>query len=382
MKKICYITTVSMTLDAFILESAKFIHNNTDWDITFVCNEDFEFSNKLPQYIHFHSIPMKRGVSIGGIIALCKMYFFFRKEKFDLIQYSTPNASLYAAVAGKLARIPVRLYCQWGLAYIGFSGKKRDLFKKIEKIVCRMSTWIEPDSYSNLHFSHKEGLYAENIGSVVWNGSACGVNLSKFNFAKKDEYRKQIRSKYNIPDDAYVFGFVGRITRDKGVNELFEAIKRIDQNNVFLLMVGYEEVDETVDKELYRWSKTSERIIYTGFTRVVEQYMAAMDCYVLPSYREGFGMSVVEAEAMGVPVIITNIPGPIDGMVNGVTGIVVEKGSPEQLYDAMQDMITSTEKGKTFGASAMKFAMGHFEQKKLFEKIVDDRKRLLFACDK
>ena len=377
MIKICYITTVSLTLDMFVLESAKYIHNHTDWDITFVCNDDEAFQQRLPEYIHFYPIKMERGISLAGVKAMLEMKKFFQKQKFDLIQYSTPNASLYASMAGKFAHIPVRLYCQWGMAFVGFTGFKRKVFKAIEKTVCRLSTWIEPDSNSNLKFSHEEGLYPEKVGSVIGKGSACGVNLNKFDVAKKEAYRKQIREKLGVPTDAFVFGYVGRITRDKGVNELLAAARNMlgKNENVYLLMVGPEEVDDTVNQELYIWSKNSSQIRYAGFTRVVEQFMAAMDCYVLPSYREGFGMSVVEAEALAVPVIITNIPGPVDGMVKDVTGLVVEKKDIKGLEEAMQKMMNSDI--AIYGKNGLDLAQNSFEQQKLFSLILADRKRLL-----
>jgi len=361
----------------FVLESAKYIHDHTDWDISFVCNDDEDFAKRLPDYIHFHPIQMERGISIAGIKAMLEMRKFFKDQKFDLIQYSTPNASLYASLAGKLAKIPVRLYCQWGMAFVGFTGLKRRIFKAIEKTVCRLSTWIEPDSNSNLKFSHKEGLYPENVGSVIGKGSACGVDLKKFDVSKKTEYRKKIRDKYSIPEDAFVFGYVGRITRDKGVNELLEAAQKIikGRNNIYLLMVGPEEVDETVNGDLYNWAKECNRVLFAGFTRVVEQYMAAMDCYVLPSYREGFGMSVVEAEAMAVPVIITNIPGPIDGMIRNETGLVVEKKDARELTDAMKRIMTSDL--SYLSHNALIFVKNEFEQQKFFARLLKDRKKLL-----
>ena len=130
MKKICFVTTVSITLKAFVLNTAEYLHQHTDWDITFVCNEDAEFRAELPDYIRFHAIPMERGMSVGGIKAMLQMAKFFKREHFDLVQYSTPNASLYASLAARMAGIPVRLYCQWGLAYVGFQGLKRRIFKQ------------------------------------------------------------------------------------------------------------------------------------------------------------------------------------------------------------------------------------------------------------
>ena len=163
MKKICFVTTISVTITSFILDFAKYMHENGDYDITFICNKDDEFEKELPDYIHYIPVEMERGINLGGVLACAKMWKIFRENKFDLIQYSTPNASLYASIAGSLARVPVRLYCQWGLAYVGFSGVKRKIFKCEEKLVCKLSTWIEPDSRGNLSFCHEEKLYPEEL---------------------------------------------------------------------------------------------------------------------------------------------------------------------------------------------------------------------------
>ena len=376
MKKICFITTVPTTLQAFVLGTAKYIHENTDWDITFICDCDEEFEKMLPDYIHYIPVPMKRGISVAGVKAMLEMKKIFKREKFDLIQYSTPNASLYASIAGKLAKVPVRLYCQWGMVFVGFQGIKRWIFKQEEKFVCKLSTWIEPDSKSNLEFAHSEGLYPENKGSVIWNGSASGVSLEKFDISKKQEYRQKIRSEYSIPDDAFVYGFVGRITRDKGINELLEAYKKLNDDS-YLIMVGPSEVDKTINQELYTWASKNEKIKFTGYTTVVEQYLSAMDCYILPSYREGFGMGVVEAEAMGVPVIVTDIPGPTDAMIYNETGIVVQKADVESLYNAMISIREDKVRYFAMAEKAHDFAVNNFEQKQLFNYILEDRKKLL-----
>lgn len=379
MKKICFISTIPSTLRTFVLKTAIYLHENTDWDISFICSEDEEFASELPEFIHYFPVPMERGISISGIKSMMQMKKIFVKEKFDLIQYSTPNASLYAVLAGKLAGIPVRLYCQWGMVYVGFEGIKRQVFKAIEKIVCKLSTWIEPDSVSNLNFAHEENLYPQTKGSVIWNGSACGINLEKFDISQKIKYRKDIREKYNFPEDSFVYGFVGRITKDKGINELLAAFKQIyeSNSNVYLMMVGTTEKDDTVDESLFLWSKKCEHVIYTGFTDIVEQYLSAMDTYILPSYREGFGMGVVEAEAMGVPVIVTSIPGPVDAMKENETGIVVKKGSIKELLRAMKKLYEDKHIRKEYSSNAYDFAINNFEQKKLFGKILLDRKRLL-----
>lgn len=379
MKKICFITTVPITIKAFILKTANYIHENTDWDISVICSNDEDFGKTLPEYIHYYPVHMERGISLSGVKAMLQMKKIFHEQQFDLIQYSTPNAAMYASMAGQMAGVPVRLYCQWGMAYKGMNGLKRKIFKIMEKTICRFSTEIEPDSRSNLKFAHEQKLYPSNIGNVIWNGSACGVDLVKFDINKKEQYREDIRNRYSITDNDFLFGFVGRITRDKGINELLSSFKVISEknNNAYLMIVGSNEVGDAVDKELYNWSINDSKVIYTGFTDVVEQYLSAMDCYILPSYHEGFGMSIIEAEAMGLPVIVTNIPGPIDAMINDETGIIVKKADKDTLIGAMEELLNDNDKLLSYGNAALNYARNNFDQKVMLEQILADRKRLL-----
>lgn len=379
MKKICYVTTVHSTLESFVVPILRQLQNRTDWQITVICNENEDFAGRLPEGVRYIPVAMKRGVSLSGIGAMFKLARIFRKEKFDLVQYSTPNASLYASMASWLARVPVRLYCQWGIAYVGFSGFKRRVFKGIEKLVCRLSTWVEPDSFGNLRFSHGEKLYPEKKGSVVWNGSASGVDLQKFDISQKEKWRKAMRTQWNIPEDSMVYGFVGRITRDKGINELFDAYRELlgQAPDTYLMLVGREEKPEALDPALYAWAKNEPHVLFCGHTGVVEQYLAAMDVYLLPSYREGFGSGVIEAEAMGVPVIVSDIPGPTDAMENNVTGLTVSVKDAAALAAAMDRLYREGDLRQTLGAAGVGFAAGRFEQKRLAEHILADRKRLL-----
>lgn len=378
-KKICFVTTVSVTLRLFVLPFAAYLHRQAGYDITFLCDRDEAFAASLPPYIRYIPVSMKRGISLGGIGAMLRMVRVFRRERFDLVQYSTPNASLYAALAARLAGVPVRLYCQWGMAYVGFQGFRRSLFKRVEKLVCGLSTWIEPDSAGNLRFGHAEGLYPENKGAVIWNGSASGVNLNKFDLSGKAGWRAAIRAQYGVPERAVVFGFVGRITRDKGINELFAAARAVFAGcpDAWLLVVGSEELTPEADMTLYRWAQEEPRVTFCGSTEVVEQYLSAMDVYILPSYREGFGMVVVEAEAMGLPVIVTDIPGPTDAMIPNETGLLVKKADAASLAAAMERLAGSPEERQRMGEAGHRFAAERFEQQKLFQAILQDRRRLL-----
>jgi glycosyltransferase involved in cell wall biosynthesis len=375
MYKVCFVTTISLTLKTFVLDFAKAMHETGDFEIHFVCDYDPDFEKMLPAYIHYHPVAMKRGVSFDGLKAIREMHQYFLKEKFNLVQYSTPNASCWASIASKMAGIPCRLYCQWGIAYVGFRGLKRWIFKQIEKLVCRCSTKIEPDSYGNLRFSHKEKLYGAEKSCVIWNGSASGVNISKFDISRKVGWRNEIRNQYTIPEKAVVYTFIGRITKDKGINELFEASKKLMDSlaDVYLLLVGPMEKSESVDATLHQWSQEEKRVIYIGYTNRVEQYLAASDVYVLPSYREGFGSAIIEAEAMGVSVIASDIPGPADAMVHEKTGVLTSKADAQKLYEQMLIMYKNANLRTEYGNNGAVFARESFEQTELFKRMLADR---------
>jgi len=379
MKKICFITTVHGTLRGFLLPFSKYLHAHTDWEIHFVCSPNEEFAQSLPEYIHYHPIPMKRGISLDAMAVVPQMVQLFKKEKFDLIQYSTPNASFYASIAGKFAKVPVRLYCQWGMVFVSMKGLKRRLFRCMERQICRRSTFVEPDSFGNLQFGGEQKLYPMHKGAVVWNGSTGGINLETYDITKKQLWRDQIRRQYSLPEDAVVFGFVGRITGDKGINELFTAFRKIKERmpHAILMLTGGIEKQETLDAELLEWAKADPQVVFTGPQRNIQRYYSAMDVFVLPSYREGFGSVIIEAEAMEVPVISTDIPGPREAMCADVTGLMVPKQNADALAQAMERLYGDKNLRDTLGKAGRRYVAERFEQTEFYRCTMEDRMRLM-----
>lgn len=379
MKKICYVTTVHNTLNAFVIDTAKYLHEQGGYDITFICDYDEEFERSLPDYINFIPVRMKRGIDLLGFRAVNKMKKIFKENQFDMVQYSTPNASFYASIAAKKAGIPVRLYAQWGILYTGYFGLKRKIFKQLEKTTCKNSTWIEPDSFGNLEFSRQEGLYDQTNSSVIWNGSAKGIDLDRFDISQKEDWRKEIIEKYEYPETDFVIGFVGRVTKDKGLNELLTCLKGLDleKKNITALMVGQNNKRNSVNPILYKQSLMNKKIIYTERVNDVEKHIAAMDVLVLPSYREGFGSVVIEAGALGVPVVITNIPGPKEAVIDRVTGLITELGDVRGLFDALLYMYSFKEEAALMGEKGRQRVEEKFDANELKIKILEDRNRLL-----
>ena len=384
MKKICFVTTISLTIKSFLMDFAEYLVKEHGYEVYFMCDTDDDLPNHLKEGMHYIPVPMKRGISFDGVKVIMRMKKVFEYEQFDIIQYATPNAALYASIAANMAGVKNSLYTHWGSRYMGYSGGVcRFIFKTLEKIACKNSTIIETESFSLMEYSIKDGLYPREKASVIWNGSACGVKLENYLLDNRDKWRAEVRKQYGIPEDSVVFGWCGRITRDKGHNELFEAFREINKTDksARLLMVGDYDNVETLDKELFEWTKACPEVVFTGrvpFDMVQNMY-SAMDVFCSLSYREGFGLVVIEAAAMGLPGIVTDVPGQMDTIESNVTGISVHDHDVKTVVDAMKFYIKNAVRLKEMGNEARKQVEEKYDQKVLFEKLAKHRNEIIAA---
>lgn len=375
MKKLCFITTVPMTIRAFVLPVVTYLNEETDWEITIICDDDVTLNQELPEGVRYIPVSMKRGISPVGIVSIYKIAEIFKNENFDLVQYSTPNAALYASIAAKLAGVKLRKYHLMGFRYLGASGPLRFVLKMLEKLSCKLSTDVECVSPSNMTLGIQEGIFPQEKVAVIWNGSSAGVDLERFDIKKREQWRKGLRDQLGYDEQNCVFGFAGRITGDKGINELLQAFQNISDPNKRLLLIGRVEEEQTLDRQLMDTAQNDPRVTFLPYTPDIEQYYAAMDVLVLPSYREGFGNVIIEAEAMGTPVIVTDIPGPIDAMEDQLTGLKVPVKDAEALCKAMERMMCHS-LYEEYGENCNSFVKDHFDKDKLFPMILEDRKAL------
>lgn len=381
MKKICFVTTVSLTMKAFVLESAKYLHNEGGYDVTLICNNDEEFAKSLPEYIKFIPVSMARGVDLSVFSSILAFIKIFKEQKFDMVQFSTPNASLAASIAAKICKVPVRLYCQWGIRYVGFGGVARKIFKFLEKIVCKNATNVNAVSPMNMEFAVNEGLYKAGKAAVVGRGGTIGVDLTNYDFSKKSEWRKEIRTKNGLDENDFVFGFSGRVSADKGCKELFTAFKKLseEKEKVKLFIAGPIDDKSGASDEVFNWAKNSDKVVFTGQIENKEmcyQY-AAMDALVHPTYREGFGMVIQEAAALGCPVITTDIPGASEVLENGKSCLLVKPQDWESLYEKMSEMCKDSEKAKEMGENARLFTEKYYERSIMLKNQFQRYKELL-----
>lgn len=375
--RLCAVTTVPLTMTTFLVNQLDYL-SRFGFDITVVCDEGLEhpFVGRSLRYV---PVAMKRDFNfLAAGRALLSLYRLFKNERFDIIQYATPKAALFSSVAGFLAGIPVRLYCQWGIVYTGSSGVKRTVLKILEKLSCRLSTHVAPDSFGNLEFAVTEGLYPRSKGSVVHYGSANGVDLQRFDLEQKENWRQKVRREWNISEESPVFGFIGRITRDKGVNELMKAFESLSAAypQAVLLVAGGWDDSQGLEEGVKDCLLKHPRVRYVGRQEQPEQYIAAMDIMVLPSYREGFGVVAIESQAMGVPVITTDIPGPREAVIDGVTGLLVPPKDIPALEKAMEQMLTIVDV-KEMGRSGTASVREKYEQKAFWQAVLEHRKGML-----
>ncbi len=376
MKKICYITTVALSIRSFFIPQLKYL-SESGYDVTVICSPDDNLQSELGDAITFIPVTIARGVSpmtLGkSIFELIKV---FKREKFDIVQYSTPNAGFCASIASKLAGVKIRNYHLMGLRYLGMSGVSRKLFKALEKLSCTMSTHIECITPSNLELSVKEKLFKADKGTLVWNGSTGGVDMERFSVSNRKDWSREVRKEIGANEDDFIFGFVGRLTRDKGVNEIITAFKELDTKAQLLIICNTEGVD-TIDNDLWEYAKTNPRVTILDFKKDIERYYSAMDVLLLPSYREGFGMVIAEAAAVGTPAIVSNIPGPVDVIDNGKTALTVEVKNAQDLGDKMAYMLDNPDMVKGMSANCSDFIKEKFDSRVLNKKILERKDKLL-----
>ncbi len=381
MKKICFITTVAITLESFVVETAINLYKTEGYDITLICDHNPDFAASLPEYLHYIPVKMGRGIDFKALGSIKELYKILKKGKYDLVQYSTPNASCYASIAAFFARIPVRVYAQWGVRYVGLSGFSRKIFKFIEKIVCRLSTNIRAVSFKNMQFAIDENLYKSEKASVIGNGGTIGVDMTDYDVEKKEAWREEIRNKYALSESDFVFGFVGRISADKGCFELLESFKCLsaENDNLKLLIIGPKEENCNISKELLDWADKSKAVIFTDLVakRDMKAYYSAIDVLVHPTYREGFGMVIQEAGALAIPTITTNIPGASEVMEDGISCMLVEPKNTAELQNAMKFLSETPERVSQLGDAAFKRTKELYARPIMLENQRIDYKKLL-----
>ena len=329
-----------------------------------------------------HAVDMQRRVTpLRDLRAVCEMFRLFRRLRPAVVNASTPKGGLLGMIAAWAARAPVRVYVMRGLPLMTAAGPRRALLRWTEKISCALAHRVICISPSLRAVAIAERLSAPAKLTVIGAGSSNGVDAERrFNPQRiGQDVRRETRAAAGIPPDALVLGFIGRVVRDKGIRELEAAWRRVSQRFPWLrlLMVGTPEPGDPPPADVWERLKSDPRVHLAGQVDDVPRWYAAMDLLVFPTYREGFGNVVLEAAAMGLPVVATSIPGVVDALKDGETGTLVPAGDADALAAAIVRYVESEELRRRHGQAGRERALRDFRPDDIWEGVHEEYRRLL-----
>lgn len=328
-----------------------------------------------------HAISMTRRITpIKDLLSLLHLVRLIRDVRPDIVHSHTPKAGLLGMIAAYLCRVPVRIYHLRGLRAETESGVRRVVLLLAEKTACLLANRVICVGHSLREKVIAQRICPPDKVKVLLSGSGNGVDAARrFNPDRFRGARAEVRSKLGIPDSANVIGFVGRIVRDKGITELAEAWLKLKEEfpDLHLLLVGEPEAVDPVPVEVLERLQGDARVHFVGRTKDVAHYYAAMDILVLPTYREGFPNVILEASAMELPVVSTNVTGSVDAVVNGVTGILVPPRDSTALASAIGEYLRNPEAARSHGKAGRERVATYYHPEAIWKALLGEYADLL-----
>ena len=369
-KRICFIVSAEITAKAFLTDYIEQMCRAHE--VTLIVNtRDPDSLKKLTNGISVVPIGIERDINIAhDLSVLYRLYKHFSKNRYDLIHSFTPKAGLLSMTSAWAAGIPIRIHTFTGQVWVNRSGVSRFILKLLDRILALCATNVLVDSFSQRDFIVKENVVPRNKTSVIANGSICGVDIQRF---KPDATaRHEIRKTYLIPESDIVFLFLGRLKTDKGVLDIARAFSEVRKKhaNVHLMIVGPDE--EGLKGKVEEICKGFQGYVhFENYTDRPERYMAASDIFCLPSYREGFGLVVIEAASTGIPSIASRIYGITDAIDDAVTGCLFKAGNIEEIAATMERFINDPSLIRSMGKKAQERAGELFEKNMFIRSMTD-----------
>lgn len=380
MKKLIRITTVPISLDKLIDGQMSFMNNH--YEVTAVSSE-LKYLEKCAcnEKVKYHHLEMSRKITpVKDTIALIKLIRFLIKEKPLIIHSHTPKAGIIAMLAAKVTNVPIRLHTVGGLPLMEAKGLKRKVLEAVEKLTYSCATKVYPNSKGLYDFILSNNFTYRNKLKFIGNGSTNGINTSHFSpDSVLENDQEKLKIELGILNDDFVYVFAGRLVGDKGINELIVAFKKIAQYNfkVKLLLVGSQESDlDPLKNSTLEEIKRNKKIISVGFQQDVRPYFSISNVLVFPSYREGFPNVVMQAGAMGLPTIATNINGCNEIIVDGLNGILIPYKNSSALEFAMSKIVNEKDYFLNLKSNSRQMITSRFEQNIIWESILKEYKSL------
>lgn len=375
-EKLIRITTVPLSLDKLLEGQLRFM--SEFYEVIAVSSEK-EYLERIGQKENvptFHIEMTRKITPIQDVISVIKMYFFFKKTKPFIVHTHTPKAGIVGMLAAKLAGVPHRLHTVAGLPLLEATGIKRKVLDFVEKLTYSSATKVYPNSKALLDIIQQNNYCEASKLKVIGNGSSNGIDTNYFDKSHfSAEQNNTLKNKLGIANSDFVFIFVGRIVADKGINELVAAFSTLQNEitNVKLLLVGpFEQELNPLQPETMKEIQANSSIISVGYQNDVRPYFAISNALVFPSYREGFPNVVMQAGAMNLPSIVSNINGCNEIIIEGENGTIIPVKDENALLNAMKNYAQNDIVIQKHTQNARPLIVSRYEQKVVWDAILKE----------
>lgn len=380
--KLIRITTIPLSLDKLLGEQLRFM--SQFYKIKAVSSDEKELKKVAEKYeVNYHSIEMTRTISpVQDIVSVWKMYRFLKKEKPEMVHTHTPKAGIIGMTAAYFAGVPIRLHTVAGLPLMEANGTRRMILNQVEKLTYSCATKVYPNSKGLADFIIREKFCHPSKLKIIANGSSNGIDLSHFSPTQIPEKQKTaLKNQLGISENDFVFVFVGRLVKDKGINELVSALKNLNHSTTQpfkLLLVGnFEPKLDPLLPQTLNEIEQNPNIISVGFQDDVRPYFAIANALVFPSYREGFPNVVLQAGAMELPSIVTDINGCNEIVENNKNGLIIPTKNTTALKLAMEELMQNIELRQKLKNNSRSMIESRYDQQQVWKSIKKEYEQLL-----
>lgn len=380
MKKIIRITTIPASMNSLLKGQLKFMSN--DFDVIAITSDGDCYDEMIKsQGVRGIKVEMTRQITpLKDLIALFQLIRIFIKEKPFIVHTHTPKAGTLGMWAAWICRVPNRIHTVAGLPLLEAKGLKRKVLDYVEKLTYFAATKVYPNSFKLQDIIVENNYTKSEKLKVIANGSSNGIDTSFF--SKESCLNDSVNfNKYNelFDNNIFTFCFVGRVVKDKGINELVSAfIKLYEYNcNTRLIIVGlFEENLDPISLEVKRAIFNHAGIIYVGFQKDVRPFLLVSNAFVFPSYREGFPNVVMQAGAMGLASIVTDINGSNEIIIDGENGEIIPPKDENALFEKMKEWIENQDKVKSMAIKSRHLIENRYNQKLVWNALLEEYRKL------
>jgi len=382
--KLIRVTTVPITMNIVLKGQLSFM--NQYFEVIGITGYDHKHFNEVIERegIKMHALEMKRAISpIADLKSLWRLYRILKKEKPHIVHSITPKAGLLTMIAAYFAGVSIRMHTFTGLVFPSKTGIYKSILITMDRLLCFYATHVYPEG---------EGVKSDLVSyritkkplRIIANGNINGVDTTCFSpdyIRDKKRFREQFREKMGIDKTDFIYCFIGRITKEKGIKELKASFLRLleqdKKNHIKLLLVGsYKKENGKVNKVIERLIKNVPGILSVGRHDDIRPYLQISDVFVLPSHREGFPNVILQAGAMGLPCIVSDINGSNEIVIHNETGLIIPVKDEQKLYDAMKMLLENEALRNQMCCKARSRIVSRYEQSMVWNELLSEYQKV------